>query len=135
MMMDLVLAVRSLKRAPFLSAVAVLTIALGIGATTTLYSVFDAVWLEPIFFRDTERLVALTLRDGQGQARGMSVPNFTDLHECTTSFETLTGFNLAVKPRKALRADVFSFSLGWPYRTYSADLDHAAPASLRTGIQ
>lgn len=94
-MTDITLAARSLSRSPLFTAVAVVTIGLGIGAVTTLFSVFDAVWLEPLPMRDPDRLAALTLRNPHGQAIGMSFPNFLDLRERTRSFETLSAFNLA----------------------------------------
>ena len=94
-MTDFTLAARSLRRSPLITAVAVVTIGLGIGAVTTLFSVFDAVWLEPLPMRDPDRLAALTLRSPRGQAIGMSYPNFLDLRERTRSFETLSAFNLA----------------------------------------
>jgi hypothetical protein len=87
--------VRSLRRSPLVTVVAVVTIAIGIGAVTTLFSVFDAVWLEPLPMRESSRLAALTLKGPHGEAIGMSYPNFLDLRERTRSFETLSGFNLA----------------------------------------
>ncbi|AHG87816.1 permease [Gemmatirosa kalamazoonensis] len=56
---DLTLALRSLRRAPgFLTAV-VLTLALGIGATTAIFTVVDAMLLRPLPYRDAARLVAV----------------------------------------------------------------------------
>jgi len=92
---DLALAVRSLRRSPLVTLVAVVTIGIGIGAVTTLFSVFDAVWLEPLPMRESSRLAALTLRGPHGEAVGMSYPNFLDLRERTRAFETLSGFNVA----------------------------------------
>ena len=94
-MTSIVLAARSLKRSPLITGVAIVTIGLGIGAVTTLFSVFDAVWLEPLPMRDPDRLAALTLKSPHGQAIGMSYPNFLDLRERTRSFETLSAFNVA----------------------------------------
>ena len=78
-----------------MAAVAVVTVGLGIGAVTTLFSVFDAVWLKPLPFDDADRIAAITLRNEHGQAIGMSSPNYHDLRERTSSFEILTAFNLA----------------------------------------
>ena len=94
-MTDLFVAIRSLARAPLVAAVAVVTIGLGVGAVATLFSVFDAVWLEPLPMREPDRLAAVTLRNEHGQAIGMSSPNFHDLRERTRAFETLSAFNLA----------------------------------------
>ncbi len=59
--------VRTLLRTPGFTVVAVLTLALGIGATTTIFSVLDAVMIRPLPFRDAGRLVEL---DGVGIGGG-----------------------------------------------------------------
>ena len=56
---DLALAARSLRRTPGFAAVAVLTLAVGIGATTAIYRVVDAVLLRPLPFADAGRLVVV----------------------------------------------------------------------------
>src|ERR1700683_4541197 len=54
---DLLLAIRNLRRAPGFTVVAALTLALGMAATTTMYSVVDAVLLRPLAFAAPEQLV------------------------------------------------------------------------------
>jgi predicted permease len=54
---DIRYAVRTLRRSPSFAAVAVLTLGVGIGATTTIYSVVDTILLEPLPFTDSDRLV------------------------------------------------------------------------------
>ena len=56
---DVVLAARTLRRQPGFSATAILTLALGIGATTAVFSVVYGVLLKPLPFRDPDRLVSL----------------------------------------------------------------------------
>src|SRR5262245_11738360 len=50
---------RGLRRAPTFTAAAVLTLALGIGTTTAIFSVVDAVLIEPLRYPDSDRLVSL----------------------------------------------------------------------------
>ena len=80
---DLRYAVRSLLRMRGVAVVAILTLALGIGATTTMFSVVYAMLLRPAPFADPERLVILfntsvTPRDGLQRLR-WSLPNITEL--------------------------------------------------------
>src|ERR1700730_15446947 len=57
--MDLRLAIRSLRQTPIFTATAILTLAIGIGGTTAIFSVVDAVLLRPLPFRDPARLVRI----------------------------------------------------------------------------
>ena len=50
-------AIRSLRRSPGFASIAILTLALGIGATTAIYSVVDTILLQPLPFADSDRLV------------------------------------------------------------------------------
>jgi putative ABC transport system permease protein len=68
---ELKLAVRSLRRSPAFSATAVLTLALGIGATTAIFSVVNGVLLAPLPYRDPERLVLVWQ-----ELRARHVPEF-----------------------------------------------------------
>src|SRR2546425_8602376 len=104
-MNDLKFAFRQLLKQPGFTTVAVLTLALGIGANTALFSVVNGVLLRPLPFHEQERLVTLW---ESHPARGMeqqnvSPPNFADWQAQSSTFEAMaywTGpsdFNLVTK--------------------------------------
>jgi putative ABC transport system permease protein len=75
-MRDLRHAARSLSRAPMFAAVTVLTLALSIGASTTIFSVVQAVLLEPLPFPDADRLVHISgTAPGTDLADDLGVPD------------------------------------------------------------
>src|SRR3990172_2634703 len=80
---DLRYAVRSLRHAPAFAAMVVLTLALGIGANTAIFSVVRGVLLKPLPHRDCDRLVYLRQsREGPGGASlAFSVPEVRDLRD------------------------------------------------------
>ena len=77
---DFRFALRALRGAPGFTAVAVLTLALGIGANTAIFSVVHAVLWQPLQFAESDRLLLLfRARDGARQGANLSPPNFFDL--------------------------------------------------------
>lgn len=83
--------VRSLLRSPLFSTLAILTIALGIGATTALFSVIDAVILQPFAFPAASRIVAIetSTANKQRTTPRMTGGDFLDLRSAATSFSSL----------------------------------------------
>jgi len=94
LLQDLRFAIRMLVKNPGFSAVAVLTLALGIGANTAIFSAVNAVLLRPLPYADPHRLVLLN--EETKQLSGMSVawPNYVDWRDQNRSFERLS----AVQP-------------------------------------
>ena len=94
-------ALRRLRKSPGFTAVAVLTLAVGIGANTTIFSVMDSVLLRPLAIQDPSR-VMLVQEHWRGTSGGLSVGNFADVRQQSTSFASLgasgdAGFNLATE--------------------------------------
>jgi putative ABC transport system permease protein len=92
---DLAFTARQLVKNPGFSAVAILTLALGIGATTAIFSAVYAVVLQPFPLRDPSRLM-LVGEVWEGRPQVMSVGNYVDTNDGVSGFENgLAAFNYA----------------------------------------
>ena len=89
---DLRYGARTLRKSPGFTALAVLTLALGIGANTAIFSVVHAVLLRPLPFADAERLAIVAETSPEGARRGFSYPNFVDLRDRAQSFDETGAF-------------------------------------------
>jgi len=89
---DLRLAVRSLRKRPGFTALAILTLTLGIGANAAIFSVVNGVLLRPLPFAQPERLVTIDALSPQGLGASISVPNFEDWRKRNRVFASLAGF-------------------------------------------
>lgn len=132
---DLRFAFRGLLKRPAFTAIAIVTLGLGIGATTAIFSIVNAVILEPLPFPEPHRVVMLE-EDFQGTASSVSGGNFNDWRTRARSFSELaafhrSSFNLASgdAPDRVLGARTthnFFAVFGVPPllgRTYTADED------------
>jgi predicted permease len=87
-------AARSLRKCPGLAAAAILTLALGIGANTAIFSVLEGVVLEPLPYYEPERLVVVALYNRTLQyATYLSYPDFLDWQRNSRSFEQIAAFS------------------------------------------
>src|SRR5580765_5491223 len=84
---DLRFALRTLAKNPGFAAVAILTLALGFGANTAIFSVVNAVLLRPLPFRDSNRICLLTERLRTAPSLGPSYQNYRDWRDQAQSFE------------------------------------------------
>ncbi len=115
---DLRFAFRQLRKSPGYSIVVILTLALGVGANTTVFSVVDAVMLRPLPYTQPQQLVEVASADASSPVtRNVSYPDFFDWREQNHSFDhlvsyqdnsyTLTGTTRAVH----LDAEIVSWDL------------------------
>src|SRR5262249_23687310 len=90
---------RMLRKNPSFTIVAVLTLALGIGANTAIFSIVGAVLLRPLPYFDSGQLVSLSERGPDWSGGSLSYPNFIDWKEQQSVFEKFgvyTGSNFAL---------------------------------------
>src|SRR6516165_9156101 len=88
-MNDLKFAFRQLRRSPGFTLVAVLTLALGIGANTAIFSIVNAVLLRPLPYPDADRIMVLNESSGPGQDYSVALPDYFDWRNDNTVFEHL----------------------------------------------
>jgi putative ABC transport system permease protein len=142
-MRDLRLAFRALRRQPGFSIVAIVTLALGIGATTAIFTVVDAVLLRPLPFADPGRIVVLREQAPNFPTPiSLSVLNFPDLRDRASSYARVGAFrNLTMiltggEPWrvdvKMVTADVFDTLQVKPAlgRAFTAEDDRAGAAAV-----
>ena len=94
---------RSLLKTPGFAVISVLTLALGIGANTAMFSIVNGVLLRPIPYHESDRLLKLSTSMPQFQEASISYPNFLDWQQRSRSFEWMAAyrfenFNLTGQP-------------------------------------
>jgi putative ABC transport system permease protein len=132
-------AARALRKAPGVTAIAVITLALGIGANTAIFSVVNGVLLQPLPYRDPSRVVLLSEHTPRFPILSVSYENYKDWRDQSHSFEsmgairntalTLSGTGEAERlPAQMVTANMFELLGVTPEkgRTFTADEDSPA---------
>ena len=126
------LALRGMRRTPGFSAAVVLTLALGIGANSAVFSAIDAVLLRPLPFPDSDRLVQLTQTQPAAGETHVAPIRLRDWNRLNSTFEGIAGY---------FTSDVVDTSGGLPERVLAArvtrgffDVLDVRPAVGRTFI-
>jgi len=89
---DVRFGLRMLRKSPGFTTVALITLALGIGANTAIFSVVNGVLLNPLPYSQPDRLVAVYSHDFQFTKAGVSYPNFLDWERDNHSFSALAAY-------------------------------------------
>ena len=140
---DIRVGIRSLLKRPGFTSIAILTLALGIGASTAIFSVVDGVLLRPLPYPHAEQIVQLREVSERGGRMAFAEPNFLDLRARSHAFEgiaqysgSLTTVNGGNEPVRALTyavsADFFNVVGVTPIvgRTFSPDESRAGGAPV-----
>jgi predicted permease len=111
---DIRYGLRMMRRELRFASVAVLTLALGIGACTSIFSVVDAVLLRPLPYPEAERLVSLREVAGKGRQITFAEPNFLDVrarnHTLSATAEYNAGLTTVLGGSEPVRTSVASVS-------------------------
>src|SRR5207247_9086618 len=78
-----------LRKQPWFSVIAILTLPLGIGANTAMFSIVNAVLLRPLPYPDAKRIMVLNESSGPGQDYSVALPDYFDWRNDNTVFEHL----------------------------------------------
>lgn len=92
---DLTYAARMLRKNPGFAAAAVITLALGIGANTAIFSVCNAVLLKPLPYAEPDRLVMLSEQDRDGKLDNVALANFVDWRDASRSFSDMAAMRVS----------------------------------------
>jgi len=94
MLNDLGYALRTLRQNPGFALTSIISIALGIGATTAVFSLVDGIVLRPLSVPNPSQVMTLSSRTPSGTYGEMSYPDFVDYRDRLQSFDGLVAYSL-----------------------------------------
>ena len=95
---DLRYGLRKLRQSPGFASVAIITLALGIGATTAIFSVVYGVLLRPLPYSDPNRIMAIFEVTTKGNLNRLADPNFDDFRDQAHSFQKMAKYSAYISP-------------------------------------
>lgn len=150
LLQDIRYACRTLRRSPGFAGIAIAALALGNGANTAIFTVVNAVLLQPLSYPEPDRLVQLELSSPQGNGNITSIPKFMNWREQTQVFQDVAAYDLGgpgvnltggdrPEPLKGVHVSEEFFRLFGARvvagRTFSAEEDRpgGSPVAVMTG--
>ncbi|HEY7001385.1 MAG TPA: ABC transporter permease [Candidatus Udaeobacter sp.] len=118
-MNDLRFALRQLRKSPGFTAIAIITLALGIGANTAIFSVINAVLLRPLPYPQPDRLVLLRERTNIFDSGSVCLPNYLDWRASQRGFTDLALFRRDDANLSGATSDVEAERVGLARVTYN----------------
>src|SRR6188768_1078438 len=117
---DIRYAVRMLLKSPGFTVIAVIALALGIGANTAIFSVINAVLLRPLPYPEPGNLVLLREKTGTFPSGSVSYPNYLDWREGQRSFTDIallrrTSVNFATMSGESVPERIGGAQVSWNY--------------------
>jgi len=108
---------RQLRRSPGLTSAAILTLALGIGATTTIFSLVYGILLRPLPYPEPDRIMAIFELSSKDRPTRLADPNFDDFRDQNQSFQAIAKYSVGIATvsgtSQPVRAVVASVSPGF----------------------
>jgi predicted permease len=112
MLQEIRYALRMIARSPGFTAIAVLSLALGIGANAAIFSLADALVLRPLPVTDPGRVMAISTDPSAEDVGGVSYPDYRDLRDQTKSFDGLVAFQLSTFSMARTRDEAARMRMG-----------------------
>src|SRR5262245_4858639 len=118
-MNDLRFALRQLRKSPGFTAIAIITLALGVGANTAIFSVINAVLLRPMPYPEPDRLVLIRERTNLFDSGSVSLPNYLDWRASQRGFTDVALFRRDDGNLSGATSDVEAERVGLARVTYN----------------